>query len=767
MPYDKNELKTTNINYLNKDFDNIKRTLMEYAKSYFPNTYKDFNETSPGMMLIEMGAYVGDVLSFYIDQQYKEMMLPLAEERRNMINIANMLGYKVNPIAPAYTTITATQTVPVTTGDINNILPAYEGAAMIIDKGLKIRSSENSDVVFETLDMIDFTISSSSDPDPVPYSFDDNGVVTAYQLSRQVRAMSGETKEKTFTIGSPKQYLKLTIPETNVVEITKVIDGGNNKYYHVDYLAQDKIIRDVHYTDDWVNGNYDDISLRQTAYNDLSPTTNINEIPVPYVLKYLKTSKRFITEINEDDTTSLMFGNGLLRVGTTGSLETGFYNSDNAGIVLPGDTDEWQGSISPKLGTVYSSLGETPSNTTLTITYKIGGGLEANVPQGDLTTYEGISVLNGGITPSDRAFAVKNNIPARGGSSGESVEEIRQRAKAFFETQNRCVTKEDYTARVLNMPAKFGNIAKVYVERSSIAQTMPGVDFTGDGIFDENDTTQMTQKIIDQLSQGNNNIMTNYYSALFEFQQQWQGDSDSLLQFTDNWLNDTMLNFFEDEIPQNLIEDIVQPFHTAANQYNNLNPSGNISVYIVCYDNNKNLTYAPNILMQNIKNYLSQFRMITDDVAIKNGYIVNFGVIFDVVANRSENKSEVKMRCIQKIIDYFTVEKMDFKQAIYTSDLEYELMGVDGVRAVNDVVLTQGGGETNYSNLLPSPLYSLTGIPPGSLIADLSSGYGYNYNFSQFYGNTTSVGNGTILPSVEPSIFELKNPNQNVKGVVR
>ena len=125
------------------------------------------------------------------------------------------------------------------------------------------------------------------------------------------------------------------------------------------------------------------------------------------------------------------------------------------------------------------------------------------------------------------------------------------------------------------------------------------------------------------------------------------------------------------------------------------------------------------------------------------------------------------MRCIQKIIDYFAIEKMDFKQAIYTSDLEYELMGVDGVRAVNDVVLTQGGGETNYSNLLTSPLYSLTGIPPGSLIADLSSGYGYNYNFSQFYGNTTSVGNGTILPSVEPSIFELKNPNQNVKGVVR
>ena len=80
---------------MSRDFETIKDDLINYSKTYFPDTYNDFNETSPGMMLMEMSAYVGDVLSFYIDNQYKEMMLPLAEERRNVINLANMLGYKV------------------------------------------------------------------------------------------------------------------------------------------------------------------------------------------------------------------------------------------------------------------------------------------------------------------------------------------------------------------------------------------------------------------------------------------------------------------------------------------------------------------------------------------------------------------------------------------------------------------------------------------------------------------------------------------------
>ena len=165
MPYSEKQFKTSNVNYLNRDFTQLKSTLMQYAKAYFPNTYRDFNETSPGMMFIEMAAYVGDVLNFYIDKQYKEMMLPLAEERKNVVNIANMLGYKVKPTSAAYVALDISQLVDAT-GDINDLTPNWN-QAVIIDEGMQIQSSAETTITFETLDIVDFTLSSSSDPTTV------------------------------------------------------------------------------------------------------------------------------------------------------------------------------------------------------------------------------------------------------------------------------------------------------------------------------------------------------------------------------------------------------------------------------------------------------------------------------------------------------------------------------------------------------------------------------------------------------------------------
>ena len=128
---------------------------MNYAKSYFPNTYKDFNETSPGMMLIEMSAYVGDVLNFYIDQQYREMLLPLSEDRKNLLTLAKSQGYKVNSISPSYVDLTVTTTISANTSNGN---PDFSDAA-VIDKGMQILSSTDSSLIFETLDIVDFKVS--------------------------------------------------------------------------------------------------------------------------------------------------------------------------------------------------------------------------------------------------------------------------------------------------------------------------------------------------------------------------------------------------------------------------------------------------------------------------------------------------------------------------------------------------------------------------------------------------------------------------------
>jgi len=245
MPYNEKEFKETNVNYINKDFDSIKGNLIQYAKAYFPSSYKDFNETSPGMMLIEMSAYVGDVLSFYIDQQYKEMMLPLAQERRNINNISKMLGYKPKPIVPAFVTLTVTQTVDADTSDKN--IPKYSQQA-VIDKGMQVTSTTDSNIIFETLDIVDFTISGSGTGASVPVQSatdSDTGLATAYDLSRQITAVSGETKTKTFSVGAPTKFLDIQLTETNIIEIVSVFDSNGNRWYEVDYLAQDKIPKET------------------------------------------------------------------------------------------------------------------------------------------------------------------------------------------------------------------------------------------------------------------------------------------------------------------------------------------------------------------------------------------------------------------------------------------------------------------------------------------------------------------------------------------
>ena len=662
MPYSDKDYKVSNVNYLNKDFSTFKNTLIEYAKTYFPNSYRDFNETSPGMMLIEMSAYVGDVLSFYIDQQYKEMMLPLAEERRNVINMANMLGFKVLPINPAYVDLTFTQTVTANTSDINNIVPTLS-ETFAIDKGAKILSTTDSSIFFETLDVVDFTTSGSIDIEPEQNTFDSNGVVETYKLTRKIRAVSSETKTKTFTISSPKKFLKLTLPETNVVEIISCIDSSDNEWYEVDFLAQDRVPIDTHYDND---------SDRTTAYDYFTNAEGVSEVPVPYSLQYEKSSKRFITEINEDDTTSLVFGNGVLRSGQI--EESAFIQLDQVGITIPGEESDIDAFVDPlNFNDNSNTLGETPAHTTLTIRYRVGGGISSNVPSGDLTTIDSSTDIIG--TSSGKNLTVTNEQPARGGSNGLSIEEIRRGAKSFFATQNRCVTQEDFEARILSMPAKFGNIAKVLVDRTSL---------------DGGTTT--------------------------------------------------------------------------------------LDVFLLSYDNNKNLVTLPadvndvaHPIKTNLKNYLDNYRMITDEIQIVDGKIINFGVVFDVVAHRSANKSDVKLRCINSIINYFNIDKMQFRQPIFLSDIEYELMGLDGVRSVNFVKLGQGNSSADFlDELNPNedrPLYDFNVNNPDVAIYD--GEYGFQYDFTQFYGGAGSLSDGIILPSVTPSVFELKNPRENVKGVVR
>ena len=861
MPnYGKEDFKESNINYLNKDFASLKQSLMNYAKSYFPNSYRDFNEASPGMMLLEMNAYVGDVLSFYIDQQYREMLLPLAEERRNIINLANMFGYKVKPIVPAYVDLTFSQDL-----DANeNPAEVDYSTGGIFPSGIQVIGSDNT-IVFETLDVLDFQISQSATDTNTIANTSEAGLATSYTLHREVRAVSGKQKTSQFSIGIPEKFKRITLEDKNIIDIISCIDSNGNDWYEVDYLAQDKVPISTHYTND---------PDRTDAYQNLMDSDRV-DLPVPYSLEYIKTGKRFTRETNIDNTTSLVFGNGVLKDGQL--VDDGFIDLEQVGIIVAGQTNDLNSAIDPLLGDEYSTLGETPNNTTLTITYRVGGGIDSNIPSADLTTISSGNVLNGsGATTAD--LTVVNNTPARGGKDEESVEEIREKSKAFFTTQNRCVTKEDYEARVMNIPAKYGNIAKVYVSRNVEGDTIQDTAEIDAAVTEFssyiqantglNDTT-LLMEAVNELSTYIQNIpiavdtseintsLTNFstYRAILEERalltksmaiallnpNPEDGAGTATLEGLKNNIDiiyglirgssgfdteglsiQTRIDNISGLLPnipisisigelQNKITNItnltmafgstipMEGFQERLDSITSLIPTitgdvlnlSAINIYVLAYNDNKELVgnpiiaYAnssvtdnvPQTLMSNIKNYLSNFKILTDTVQIKDGYVVNFGVFFDVVAEKYADKSKVKLLCIDKIKNYFKIEKMQFNQPIHISQIEYELMGIEGVRSLNHVTISQhkdyhpnsNGEELNFKtwNYSYSDDVDIDGIADngisGGFQANGNSDYGYKYEFE------TALLNGTIRPPLpsSPTVFELKNPNENIKGKVR
>jgi hypothetical protein len=751
MPkYTKDNFKESNVNYLNKDFDSLKQSLMNYAKSYFPDTYKDFNETSPGMMLLEMNAYVGDVLSFYIDQQYREMILPLSEERRNIINMAKMFGYKVKPIIPSYVDLTFKSNVDADSNDASKI--NYQTAG-VFDAGIEIKSSVDSDIIFTTLDPVDFTITGSADTNVVGAIDNVSGLATSYTLSRTVKAVSATQKTKSFQIGTPEKFKKITIPDTNVVDIVSCVDTNGNNWYEVDFLAQDKVPIPTHWTSE---------TGRNSAYQNLQ-TQEIESIAVPYSLTYIKTTKRFTRETNLDNTTSLVFGNGVLKNGEI--IDENYIDMEQIGIVVPGQTNDLNQSIDPLLGDEYSTLGETPNNTTLTITYRVGGGINSNLPTNTISTTPSVTPIGGAGAAT--ITSVTNEIPARGGRNQEEISEIREKAKAFFTTQNRCVTKEDYEARVLNIPARYGNIAKAYVSRRS---DEGGVEFqTIEHLIDNLGTMLTTnERYLENIEIFLGNVLQGVEELDYDFVSSFIATNDSFFRQSNNELNQ-MQNIYNQM-------DLL-----------GVNRSGVIDIYALAYNNQKQLvgnphtstTFTndnlPGTLTKNILNYLDNFRILTDMVSIQDGYIVNFGVFFDIIAEKYADKQQVKLRCIDVIKEYFRIEKMQFNQPIYKSQLEFELMGVEGVRSIGHVTITQNedyfydDGETllnrTYSYSYDQTTKSYIDVSGATGAGEGTVGYGYKYDFQ----NALTEDETVIRPplSSTPAVFELKNPNTNIQGRVR
>tara|TARA_Y100000592_G_scaffold4512_1_gene6505 strand:+ start:4003 stop:6201 length:2199 start_codon:yes stop_codon:yes gene_type:complete len=717
-------------NYLSRDFSSLKQTLIQYTKTYFPDVYQDFNETSPGMMLLELNAYVGDVLNYYVDDSFKEMILPLTEDRRNIINLSKVTGYKPRPIVPSFADISFTLTVDADTTDLNNIRP-NGSQFLVIEPGTKLASTSNPDIFFETIEPLDFTISSSIDEAFKIESINTStGIVEKFSATREVKAVSGETKTLSIQVGQPEQFKKIILPETNVIEIINVTDNNNNVWYEVEYLAQENVPISTYYAQD---------PNRVSAYTD----SNDSNLPVPYSLSFVKSTKRFIVEVQEDNKTALIFGNGVRKNGNV--FETTFLDIEQEGISLP-KTNFSPEPLDVKTGQFYASLGESPNNITLTIKYRVGGGTGANLPANDLKSFSNVTTIPAGQSTTN--LTATNNEPALGGKDSDSIEEIRQNAIASFASQQRCVTKEDYEARIVSMLPRYGSVAKVYCT-------------TGRELYQQDNLG-----IVNKLKTLMDDILFKALEAGSSqgFSTEQDLASVNLSSVYNQLTGDATFKDTDRSYIKGLFEQLES--FTSTNQ--NI-PT--IDVYLLSYDFNGNLIKPSSLIRQNIKNFLSQFRLLTDKIRILEGYIINFGVIFDVLSFPNFDKNIIKAKCIEKIKEHYDIKTMQFKETLYTTEITSLLSQIEGVKAVNDVIFTQDK-DFSLPNTAPDTftefLYSKSINIDGDEINLNQRNYGYRYNFEQFFNiQTAPQGRGVVLPSVDPSVFEIKNMNTDIKGVVR
>ena len=602
------------ISYLNKDFGDFRNQLINFSKTYFPTTYTDFSPASPGMMFMEQASYVGDVLSFYLDNQLQETFIQYARQTNNLFDLAYMFGY-----TPKVTSLATTQL------DIFQIVPAKTvGTVSLPDFSYALDFPENTEVTgdgqtFTIQDNIDFTVSSSQDPTLITVAQVNGATPTYYLLNKKRNASSGDIQSTTFSFGEHQEFPTVDLQGANIAQILDVFDSDGNEWYQVSALGQDSV--------------YD--KIKNTNVND--PNNSNGQEDTPYILQLKQVQRRFATRFIDNTTLQIQFGSGNAEANDEEIIP----NPDNVGLGLPYTQDKLTTAYSPTNFIFTNTYGIAPSNTTLTVRYITGGGIASNVAANTLTNVDTTNVTF--IQPTLNAslaqyvfdsVAVNNAGAATGGADGDSIEEIRQNTISSYGTQLRNVTADDYLVRTLSMPSNFGSISKAHVQKPT-----------------------------------------------------------------------------------------------------NANSNTTLEIYTLSYDLNKNLRIASPALKENLTTYLNQYKMIGDSITIKDAYIVNIAVDFEIITLPNYNNNEVIRNCLTALINFFNVDKWQINQPIILRNINVLLDQVTGVQTVKQVIITNKAG-----------------------VSEGYSQYGYDVE-----GATQS---GVIYPSIDPSIFEVKNLNKDISGRV-
>ena len=617
----------SNTQYLNKDFNQLKSTLVDYIKNNYQN-YTDFGQSSPGNMFIDLAAYVGDVLSFYTDTQVQETLLLEAKERKNILPIAYSLGYSPKITKPSTVVLDVYQLIP---SDAANAYAPDFRYTLKIPQNSTINSTQQPNVTFITEDIVDFSYSSSFDPtDITVYSYYTGTTDPLfYVLKKQVNAYSGQIRTQSFNFGAVEQFPQIQLSDSDIIQIISAVDSDGNIWYQVPYLAQDTI---------------EDPTENNIVF---SPDYYTSRNESPYILKLKKVNRRFVSQFIDDTTLEINFGAGV----TNNADETIIPNPYNVGLGIQNGISKINTAFDPSNFFFTNEYGLAPRNTTITFTYVVGGGPLSNVPANDINQINTVNpIINDYNLDSNivqlvlNSINFNNNIGATGGGPGDTLEEIRQNTLAQFPTQLRNVTKADYLVRTLSMPSKYGYISKAYVDQA----------------LSVNPDT-------DRVEQTNNSL--------------------------------------------------------------------SLDVYVLSTNIDNKLTNAGSSIKRNLKTYLSQFKMLTDAINIKDAYYINIGINFEIQVLQGFNSQQVLLAAITSLQQYFDINKWSINQPIILSQVENAIScaGVNGVAAVKKLeFINKTGG--NYSP------------------------YAYDLN-----GATL---NGVIYPSLDPSIFEIRYPNSDIIGRV-
>jgi len=611
-------MATTNrdIKYINRDFESFRSRLIEFSQTYFPSTYNDFSSTSPGMMFMEQSSYVGDVLSFYLDNQFQETFIQYAQQTNNVFELAYMFGYRPKTTGVAQTSVDFYQQLPAINVGGNNV-PDYS-YAITINENTTITSQNGSSFIIQ--DKIDFSVSSSLDPTEVSVYQISGNTPQYFLLKKSRNAISSTINTTSFSFGAPQQFATINIQANNIVKILDITDSDGNIWYEVDHLGQEMVFD----------------SIKNTNIN------NPNKIDdTPFLLKLKKVARRFATRFTSLSNLQIQFGAG----SPSDTTEEITPNPNNVGIGLPFKKDKLTTAFSPLNFLYTGTYGISPANTTLTVRYLTGGGVNSNITANSLTNLNTSNTrfnnFNLNSTTANYIFAslsTTNPIAATGGRGGDTLEEIRQNTLALVASQKRSVTADDYLVRALSMPSEYGAVSKAYIEQPKL---------------------------------------------------------------TDNQVS--------------TIETL--------------------SLYVLSLNSSGQLDYANTTLKNNLRTYLSQYRMIGDNIEIRDAYIINIEVNFEIIVLPEYNNNEVLLSCISSIQSYFLLDKWQLNQPIMMRDLYILLDKIKGVQTVKNVsIVNKAGTSTGYSQ--------------------------YAYDIE---GATQ---NQIIYPSLDPSIFELKYPNQDIKGKV-